>query len=89
MRHPDGDAVETVAAELDRRGLSAAALLMLDAHRPYRPLASHLGTFLAPLLRPLLGGCSGSVERLLESDEAVDQLVARLREVHEQDRARA
>lgn len=44
-----------IAHELERRGLGAIAVLLLEAHRPLRPLAEDLVTFVDPILRPLLG----------------------------------
>ena len=44
-----------IAKELERRGLGAVASLLIDAHRPLRPLAEDLVTFVDPILRPLLG----------------------------------
>jgi uncharacterized protein (DUF2336 family) len=44
-----------IARELERRGLGAVASLLIDAHRPMRPLAEDLVTFVDPILRPLLG----------------------------------
>ena len=44
-----------IARELERRGLGAVASLLIDAHRPLRPLAEDVVTFVDPILRPLLG----------------------------------
>jgi uncharacterized protein (DUF2336 family) len=44
-----------IARELERRGLGAVASLLIDVHRPLRPLAEDLVTFVDPILRPLLG----------------------------------
>jgi len=43
------DRSEILAAELRRRGLGAPALLLLQAHRPLRPLLSSLALFLQPV----------------------------------------
>lgn len=45
----------TLIDELERRGVAAPAALLVDAHRPFRPLLEDLGTFLGPVLRPLVG----------------------------------
>ena len=84
---PDREQAETIEAVADaiaRRGLTAAAILMLDAHRPYRPLASHAGTFLGPILRTMIGPASSSIGDLVASDDAVERLIRRL-ERHELD----
>ena len=79
MPDPERDeTIDAVAEAIERRGLGAAAILMLDAHRPYRPLASHATTFLGPIMRTLLGPASSSIGELLASDEAVERLIARL-----------
>ncbi|HET7685385.1 MAG TPA: hypothetical protein VFM19_03155 [Candidatus Limnocylindria bacterium] len=46
---------QTVTDELERRGLAAPVGLLIDAHRPFRPLLEDLATMLAPVLRPLVG----------------------------------
>jgi hypothetical protein len=66
---------EPLIVELRRRGLDAPARLLLDAHRPLRPLLAHAFTFLSPLGRPLLGARLDSVERALSSDAAYERLV--------------
>lgn len=64
-----------VATELERRGLLAPAGLLLDAHRPLRPLLSDLATFLDPLLGPLLGERLRGVRAALDDDAAYDALL--------------
>ena len=78
------ETIEAVADAIERRGLTAAAILMLDAHRPYRPLASHASTFLGPILRTMIGPASSSIGDLVASDDAVERLIRRL-ERHELD----
>jgi hypothetical protein len=70
---------EHLARELARRGLTAPALLMLEAHRPLRPLLAIGATFLSPLTRPLLGPAGGTLARTLESEAEYESLVDRLR----------
>ena len=53
--------------ELERRGLGAVASLLIEAHRPLRPLAEDLATFADPILRPLLG------ERLTAVRDELDE----------------
>lgn len=73
------EAAEPIARELSRRGLAAPALLLLEAHRPLRPLLAAGATFLMPIARPLLGTAATSVARTLDDAEAYDALLARLR----------
>jgi hypothetical protein len=72
------DRSEIIAAELRRRGLVAPALLLLEAHRPLRPLLSSLALLLQPMTRPLFGTRARQVERTLEDDDAYDALLERL-----------
>ncbi len=73
------DISEPIARELERRGLSAPALLMLEAHRPLRPLLSMGATFLLPIARPLLGPAATATARTLDDERAYDRLLRRLR----------
>lgn len=73
------DVSEPIALELERRGLAVPALLMLQAHRPLRPLLSIGATFLLPIARPLLGPSAAATARTLDDDRAYDRLLHRLR----------
>ena len=46
---------DTLADELERRGVAGPAAILLDAHRPLVPLLRQGVVFLGPLLSPLLG----------------------------------
>ncbi|HEY8177225.1 MAG TPA: hypothetical protein VIH19_01360 [Candidatus Limnocylindria bacterium] len=72
------DRSEIIAAELRRRGLGAPALLLLQAHRPLRPLLSSLALFLQPVSRPLLGTRADLVQQALDDDQGYDALLDRL-----------
>ena len=72
------DRSESIAAELRRRGLGPPALLLLEAHRPLRPLLSSLALFLQPLARPLLGSGVDAVQQALDDDQGYDALLERL-----------
>lgn len=72
------DRSEHIAAELRRRGLGPPALLLLEAHRPLRPLLSSLALFLQPLSRPLLGARADVVQQALDDDEGYEALLDRL-----------
>ena len=62
-----------IADDLERRGLGAAAELLIGAHRPLRPLLEDLATFADPILRPLLGDRLAAVRselgELLQDEE--------------------
>ena len=72
------DRSESIAAELRRRGLGPPALLLLEAHRPLRPLLSSLALFLQPLARPLLGRGADAVQQALDDDQGYDALLEQL-----------
>lgn len=74
------DPTDSFAGELERRGLAAPARLLLDAHRPLRPLLSQGVTALGPLLNPLLGSRLRLLQDVLDDDAAYDRLVERLQE---------
>ena len=69
-----------LATELRRRGLDAPALLLLEAHRPLRPLLSNLAIFLSPVVRSVRSRALDGLARGLASDEAYDGLVRELEE---------
>jgi hypothetical protein len=77
--HVSDDASEPIARELERRGLAIPALLMLQAHRPLRPLLSLGASFLLPIARPLLGSAAADAARTLDDERAYDRLLRRLR----------
>ena len=74
------DPAEELATQLQRRGLAAPARLLLDAHRPLRPLLAHAGTFLRPVLGPLLGRRFEDFRATVDDPEEYDRLVERLAE---------
>jgi hypothetical protein len=69
---------EALATELRRRGLEAPALLLLEAHRPLRPLLANLALFFSPLARPLLGRGVDRIQAALDDDDGYDQLIRHL-----------
>jgi hypothetical protein len=75
MRHEPNAAL---VSELRRRGLSAPARLLLDAHRPLRPLLANAATFLSPLAHPLLGDRLDGLQRALDDDAAYGALLEEL-----------
>lgn len=73
------DAVDRVAAELERRNVAAPARLLVDAHRPLAPLLSNLAAALGPLARVAFGpSATERIGALLDDEEALDRLVDRL-----------
>ncbi len=76
----DADLVR-LADELRRRGLTAPAALLLDAHRPLLPLLRQVGIFSGPLIGPLIGvRRMAGLQRLLDEPPALDRLISRLAE---------
>lgn len=71
-------AARRVAAELERRGLTTPALLLLEAHRPVAPLIGAAATFLAPLIGRVAPGASELVA-LTEDEHGIDRLLEELR----------
>ena len=81
MSHPvqQPTAEERITAAIGRRGLAAPALILLEAHRPIRPLLSMGATFLMPIARPLLGRAAANLARTLDDEAAYDRLTDGLR----------
>lgn len=73
-----GDGRAGLVDDIQRRGLAAPVRLLLDAHRPLRPLLAETAAFLDPLLRPLLGRRSGMVQEILDDPGHYDDLIERL-----------
>lgn len=73
-----GDRSEALAAELRRRGLATPAHLLLEAHRPLRPLLANATLFLSPIIRPLFGNRFSGVQELLDDDAGYDRLISEL-----------
>jgi hypothetical protein len=64
-----------IARGLERRGLGAPARLLLEAHRPLRPLLAETAAFLSPLARPLLGRRFTAVAGILDHEAGYDELI--------------
>ena len=70
---------DSLAEELERRGLAGPAAILLDAHRPLLPLVRQGVVFLGPLLSPLLGPRRFDLLRkILEDPATYDGLTDRL-----------
>jgi hypothetical protein len=74
------DPTRELAAEIRRRGLAAPARLLLDAHRPLRPLLDEAATFLTPTLGRLLGTSAWRVRQTLGDDAGYERLIRQLDE---------
>jgi hypothetical protein len=68
-----------VADALDRRGLSAPAALLVDAHRPLAPLLADLSAAVGPLVRAVLGRQAANLQRIAEDPEGLERLTDELR----------
>jgi hypothetical protein len=70
---------DTLADELERRGVAGPAAILLDAHRPLVPLLRQGVVFLGPLLSPLLGPRRfGLLRQTLDDPVSYDGLTDRL-----------
>lgn len=72
--------VEFVAREIQLRGLTAPAVMFLEASRPYQPLGSQAMLFFDPVLRGLFGGDLAEVQYVLADDMGIERLIERLEE---------
>ncbi|HEX8940501.1 MAG TPA: hypothetical protein VF763_10085 [Candidatus Limnocylindrales bacterium] len=77
------DLVEQVAREIQLRGLTAPAVLFLQASRPYRPLGSNAMLFFDPVLRGLFGGELPVASEILADELGIEQLIERLQDLDE------
>ena len=76
--------VETVAREIQLRGLTGPAVHFLEASRPYRALGANAMLFFDPVLRGVFGGDVASVTELLADDAGIEQLIVRLEEIDDE-----
>jgi hypothetical protein len=76
--------VEEVAREIQMRGLTAPAVLFLEASRPYRPLGANAMLFFDPVLRSLFGGELAPASEILADEAGIEQLIERLEELDEE-----
>lgn len=75
-----------IAVQLDRRGLSVPARLLLDAHLPLAPLVADAGAALGPLLRVLGGRATSDVGDVLDGERGMERV---LDEIDALEKARA
>ena len=76
--------VETVAREIQMRGLTGPAVHFLEASRPYRPLGADAMLFFDPVLRGVFGGDVASVTEILADEAGIEQLIVRLEELDDE-----
>lgn len=76
--------VETVAREIQLRGLTGPAVHFLEASRPYRALGADAMLFFDPVLHGVFGGDVASVTALLADDAGIEQLIMRLEEIDDE-----
>ncbi len=70
---------DSLADELERRGVARPAAILMDAHRPLLPLLRQGVIFLGPLLSPLLGSRRFDVLRkAVEDPVAYDRIADKL-----------
>jgi hypothetical protein len=78
------DLVEQVAREIQLRGLTAPAVLFLQASRPYRPLGSGAMVFFDPSLHSVFGGDLPVASEILADDLGIERLIERLQDPDEE-----
>jgi len=78
------DLVESVAREIQVRGLTTPAVHFLQASRPYRPLGANAMLFFDPVLRGVFGGDLPHASEIMADDDGIEQLIARLEELDEE-----
>jgi hypothetical protein len=80
-----GDAARRIANELHRRGLSAPARLLVDAHLPLAPLLSDTAVALDPLLRLARARPLTDTAALATDERGLERLVVELDAVETRD----
>ena len=76
--------VETVAREIQLRGLTSSAMLFLEATRPYRALGANAMLFFDPVLKGVFGGEMASASEILADETGIELLIARLEELDDE-----
>ena len=76
--------VEQVAREIQLRGLTSSAVLVLEASRPYRALGANAMLFFDPVLRGVFGGELPSASEIMADETGIELLIARLEEIDEE-----
>ena len=76
--------IETVAREIQLRGLTSSAVHFLEASRPYRALGANAMLFFDPVLRGVFGGELASASEIMADETGIELLIARLEELDEE-----
>lgn len=76
--------VETVAREIQMRGLTGPAVHFLEASRPYHPLGAHAMLFFDRDLRGMFGGDVACATEILADEVGIEQLIVRLEELDDE-----
>ncbi len=76
--------VEQVAREIQLRGMTAPAVLFLQASMPDGFLPGSAMLFFDPVLRSLFGGGHAPASALLADEVGIEQLIERLEELAEE-----
>lgn len=76
--------VESIAREVQLRGVTTSMVLFLEASRPYRTLGSPAMLFFDPVLRSILTGEVAGLDRLLANESGIERLIERLEELDEE-----
>lgn len=77
----DGDDVESVAREIQMRGVTVPAVLFLEANRGAGSLDGLGMLFFDPVLRGIFGGEDPGARNLLADDDGIERLIDRLEEL--------
>jgi hypothetical protein len=73
--------IDTVAREIQLRGLTGCALLFLEAGRPGEMLGSEAMCFFDPELHLVFAGGIDGVDRVLADPRGMERLMVRLEEL--------
>ncbi len=79
---PD-DLIDTVAREIQLRGLTRSAVLFLEAGRPGEMLGGEAMCFFDPGLHRVFAGEIDGVDRVLADPRGMERLIVRLEELDE------
>jgi hypothetical protein len=80
---PGEDVIETLAREIQVRGVTVPAVCFLEASRAFGPLGSQAMLFFDPVLRGMFG-TDDRARSLLADDAGIDRLIDRLEELDEE-----
>lgn len=78
------DPVEYIAREIQLYGMTAPAMMFLEASRPYRALGSQAMLFFDPNLKTIFGSGSDAMQRVLAEEGGIERLMERLEEIDEE-----